>query len=235
QPLSTPADTRRDALIDWANGVLGCTPQWTPASVDASFRRYFRGRFGQRSWIAMDAPPQRENNAAFVRNAGLLVAAGLHAPRVLARDMTRGFLLLDDLGHETYLDVLDTDNADRLFAAAIDALIAWQAASRPGVLPEYDRATLAIELDLFRQWYVPCHLDYTPTAAEDHGIDTAFAFLLDSILAQPRVFVHRDYMPRNLMLSDPLPGIIDFQDARYGPVTYDIACLFRDAFVSWPQ
>lgn len=222
-------------LITWADGVLGCAPAWAPASTDASFRRYFRGVDGNRSWIGMDAPPEREDNPAFVHIAALLADAGLNAPRVLASDMDRGFLLLSDLGHDTYLDVLDDANADPLFDAAIAALIDWQVASRPDVLPEYDRATLAMELELFRQWYLPRHLRYTPSPAENKAIDGAFAFLLDQILAQPRVFVHRDYMPRNLMVSRPLPGIIDFQDARYGPVTYDIACLFKDAFISWPE
>lgn len=234
-PLAAVIDTRRQALVHWADSIIGDTPEWTPASTDASFRRYFRGVVGQRSWIAMDAPPERENNAAFVHVAGLLADIGLNAPRVLAQDTERGFLLLEDLGGDTYLDVLDDDNAEPLFDAAIGALVDWQAASRPGVLPDYDRATLAAELELFRQWYVPRHLRYTPTAAEHRAIDAAFTFLLDHIEMQPRVFVHRDYMPRNLMISRPLPGIIDFQDARYGPVTYDIACLFKDAFVSWPQ
>lgn len=183
----------------------------------------------------MDAPPEREDNAAFVRVAGLLADAGLNAPRILHSDMQRGFLLLTDLGRETYLDVLDTHNADELFAAAVDGLIAWQRSSRRGVLPDYDRPTLAAELALFRDWYLPYHLQHTLTAGEADGLNRAFEFLLDNALEQARVFVHRDYMPRNLMVSEPLPGIIDFQDARYGPVTYDIASLFRDAFISWPE
>jgi len=114
-------------------------------------------------------------------------------------------------------------------------LLEWQAASRPGVLPDYDRATLYAELELFRDWYLAHHLQYTPSASENTAIDGAFAFILDNICAQPKVFVHRDYMPRNLMISDPLPGVLDFQDARFGPVTYDVASLFRDAFISWPD
>lgn len=233
--LDTMIDTRQEALIAWADHALGRQPAWTPASADASFRRYFRAVDGERNWIAVDAPPQREDNAAFARIAGLLRAAGLNAPRVLASDMARGFLLLTDLGRDTYLDVLTQANADDLFDAAIAALIRWQRASRPDVLPDYDRATLAAELELFRQWYLPRHLRHVPTPDEHAALDRAFAFLLDEIERQPRVFVHRDYMPRNLMLSTPLPGIIDFQDARYGPVTYDIACLFKDAFISWPE
>ena len=227
-------DRRRTALLAWANAALGCEPDWVPASADASFRRYFRGVRGQHSWIAMDAPPEREDNAAFVRVAELHEHAGLNVPRVLARDMARGFLLLTDLGHKTYLDVLNDDNADALFDAAMDALIGWQRSSRSGVLPVYDRDLLATELALFSDWYLARHLNYTPGASEAGRLAAAFNFLLDHALAQPRVFVHRDFMPRNLMLSEPLPGIIDFQDARYGPVTYDIASLFKDAFISWP-
>lgn len=233
--MTTPHDSRCRALLTWANDRLGCAPAWVPASADASSRRYFRGVAGARSWIVMDAPPQRENNAAFVQVAELLAAAGLHVPRILYSDMQRGFLLLSDLGHKTYLDVLDEDNAGSMFDAAIGALIAWQGSSRAGVLPVYDRAALATELALFRDWYLPYQLAHVPSAAQARGIEDAFAFLLDSALSQAQVFVHRDYMPRNLMVSKPLPGILDFQDARYGPVTYDIASLFKDAFVSWPQ
>lgn len=236
--MTRDADPRRQALEHWANNVIGKALTWQPASTDASFRRYFRAREGQAhaapSWIAMDAPPEREDNAAFVRIAGLMADAGLHVPRVLAHDEARGFLLLTDLGERTFLQVLDADNADALFGAAIGALLDWQQASREGVLAPYDRTTLARELALFVDWYLMRHLEYTPSAAEQADIDTAFEYILDNACAQPRVFVHRDYMPRNLMISDPLPGIIDFQDARYGPVTYDVASLFRDAFISWP-
>lgn len=233
--MTPPHDSRGRALLAWANDKLGCAPVWVPASADASSRRYFRGVVDAHSWIAMDAPPQRENNAAFVQVAALLAAAGLHAPHILHSDMQRGFLLLSDLGRDTYLDVLNEDNAGSLFDAAIEALIAWQCSSRAGVLPVYDRAALATELALFRDWYLPYQLGHTPGTAQARGIDSAFAFLLDNALNQARVFVHRDYMPRNLMIAEPRPGIVDFQDARYGPVTYDIASLFKDAFISWPQ
>ncbi|WP_353110082.1 aminoglycoside phosphotransferase family protein [Salinisphaera dokdonensis] len=233
-----PVDARRQALEAWVADELNAAPEWAVASADASFRRYFRAQVRQGeetvSYIAMDAPPERENNAAFIQIAGLMAEAGLNVPRVLAADHERGFLLLTDLGTRTFLDVLDEDNADALFGAASGALIDWQQASRPGVLPDYDRATLAAELELFRDWYLARHLQYAPTAEEHAAIDRAFVFLLDHICAQPQVFVHRDYMPRNLMISDPLPGVLDFQDARYGPVTYDVASLFRDAFISWP-
>ena len=238
-----PDDTRCRALQRWAENEPQLARwgelEWQVASADASFRRYFRVVAScdgtARSWIVMDAPPERENNTAFVETAALLAEAGLNVPRVLAHDQQRGFLLLTDLGTRTFLDVLDEDNADVFFGAAIGALLDWQSASRPGVLPEYDRVTLATELELFRDWYLARHLRYEPSAAEHADIDTAFSFILDAVCAQPQVFVHRDYMPRNLMISDPLPGVLDFQDARFGPVTYDVASLFRDAFISWPD
>lgn len=237
--MSAASDSRQQALRRWVADHLDAEPTWEVASADASFRRYFRARAdtdaGSASYIAMDAPPEREDNAAFIQVAWLMAEAGLNVPRVLAADRERGFMLLTDLGSKTYLDVLDTDNADALFGAAIRALIDWQQASSVGVLPDYDRATLAAELELFREWYLARHLQYVPSRAENAALDGAFAFILDNIGAQPRVFVHRDYMPRNLMVSEPLPGVLDFQDARYGPVTYDVASLFRDAFISWPD
>ncbi|MAA74248.1 MAG: aminoglycoside phosphotransferase [Salinisphaeraceae bacterium] len=237
--MNSTRDTRREALEAWVAQELDAMPSWTVASADASFRRYFRARVGEgeaaNCYIAMDAPPEREDNPAFVRIAELMAAAGLNVPRVLAVDYERGFMLLTDLGTRTFLDVLDADNADALFGAATGALIDWQQASQPGVLPDYDRATLAAELELFRDWYLARHLRYTPTASEQADIDAAFTFLLDEICAQPQVYVHRDYMPRNLMVCDPNPGVIDFQDARYGPISYDLLSLFRDAFISWPD
>ncbi len=210
----------------------------TPASADASFRRYFRVHLAEGdlpSVIAMDAPPQREDCRPFVHVAGLLVEAGLNAPRILAQDLARGFLLLTDLGSTTYLAALDASNADTLFADAVDALIRWQLASRPAELPPYDEALLRRELDLFPEWYVARHLGVTLSDAQRQAIESTFRLVLASNLAQPKVFVHRDYMPRNLMVSDPNPGILDFQDAVYGPISYDVASLFRDAFVSWPE
>ncbi|MGB8434987.1 MAG: phosphotransferase [Burkholderiales bacterium] len=210
----------------------------TPASADASFRRYFRVHLAEgdaRSVIAMDAPPQREDCRPFIHVAGLLLEAGLNAPRILAQDLARGFLLLTDLGSTTYLAALDASNADTLFADAVDALVRWQLASRPAELPPYDEALLRRELDLFPEWYVARHLGITPSDAQRQAIESTFRLVLASNLAQPKVFVHRDYMPRNLMVSDPNPGILDFQDAVFGPISYDVASLFRDAFVSWPE
>ncbi|HYH41040.1 MAG TPA: phosphotransferase [Burkholderiales bacterium] len=205
------------------------------ASEDASFRRYFRIRSGGQSWIAMDAPPETEDCRPFVQVAQLMHAAGVHVPEVIAQDFTRGFLLLSDLGTTTYLTALREHDPAALFGDAIEALVKWQLASRPDVLPPYDAALLTRELELFPEWYMGRHLGRPPDAAQRAVLDGLFEHLIDSALAQPRVYVHRDYMPRNLMLSTPNPGVLDFQDAVYGPITYDVVSLFRDAFVSWPE
>ncbi|QLF92854.1 phosphotransferase [Pseudomonas sp. ABC1] len=208
----------------------------TSASSDASFRRYFRWEEGQgRSLILMDAPPPQEDCRPFVRMAALLAEAGVHVPRVLAQDLQKGFLLLDDLGRQTFLEVIDAQNADELFDVAIDALLALQAHPLDETLPRYDEALLRRELELFPEWYVQRHLGLELTTAQREAWARISRLLIDSALAQPQVLVHRDYMPRNLMLSEPNPGVLDFQDAVIGPVTYDITSLFKDAFVSWPE
>lgn len=215
----------------------GKVPEVTlaPASSDASFRRYFRWEAAGRSFILMDAPPPQENCQPFVNMAELLADAGIHVPEVLAADLDRGFLLLTDLGRQTYLDVMDASNAGELFADAIEALLAFQAHAVPAGLPAYDEALLRRELQLFPEWYVQRHLGHTFTASEQRLWDQTCQVLINSALAQPTVLVHRDYMPRNLMLSEPNPGVLDFQDAVIGPVTYDITSLFKDAFISWPE
>jgi aminoglycoside/choline kinase family phosphotransferase len=233
--LETPLDARASQARDWACAVLDRTAaDFAPASADASFRRYFRLSADNGSWIVMDAPPQNEDCAPFIRIAALMRAAGLHVPDVLAQDLERGFLLLSDLGRQTYLDVLNEDNADALFADAIDALVRWQRASRPDVLPAYDAALLQRELDLFPDWYLARHLSVSFDAAAQRQWQTVCERLIAAALAQPQVYVHRDYMPRNLMPSVPNPGVLDFQDAVCGPLAYDPICLFRDAFISWP-
>ena len=233
---STADDPRLEALRAWlASQWPGETPTLEPASADASFRRYFRVRLRDGTRIVMDAPPQREDTGPFIRVAALMREAGLHVPEVIAADREQGFLLLTDLGATTYLNALTEANADGLFADAITALIAWQRASRPGVLPPYDRALLQRELDLFPEWYVGRHLGTTLGEAQQAALSRIGSVLIDSALAQPQVHVHRDYMPRNLMLSTPNPGVLDFQDAVHGPITYDLASLFRDAFISWPE
>ena len=228
------------ALKAWL-GRLFPAEKWQlePASADASFRRYFRISLDDRgeSRIVMDAPPQQEDCRPFIRVADLLRQAGLNAPAVLAQDLEQGFLLLTDLGSTTYLAALQQDGAraDVLFRDATDALIAWQLASRPGVLPVYDAVLLRRELDLFPDWYLARHLGLNLAPQQRQVIERMFALIMASNLSQPAVYVHRDYMPRNLMLSEPNPGILDFQDAVYGPISYDVASLVRDAFISWEE
>lgn len=234
--MSTVSDQRFEELRQWVSTTIGVPDAALErASEDASFRRYFRIRSGGQSWIAMDAPPETEDCRPFVQVAQLMQAAGLHVPEVIAQDLARGFLLLSDLGTTTYLSALPEHDPAALFGDAIEALIKWQLASRPDVLPPYDAALLTRELELFPEWYMGRHLGRPPDATQRAVLDGLFKHLIDSALAQPRVYVHRDYMPRNLMLSTPNPGVLDFQDAVYGPITYDVVSLFRDAFVSWPE
>ena len=206
-----------------------------PASSDASFRRYFRWEAEGRSLVVMDAPPPQEDCRPFVKVAGYLAEAGLNVPEILAQDVERGFLLLSDLGRQTYLDVIDGDNADSLFSDAIQALVALQKLPVSLPLPAYDEALLRRELQLFPEWYVQRHLGYAFSAAELQVWERTCDLLIASALRQPKVVVHRDYMPRNLMIGTPNPGVLDFQDAVVGPVTYDITSLFKDAFLSWPE
>ncbi|MGY2361645.1 aminoglycoside phosphotransferase family protein [Pseudomonas azotoformans] len=207
----------------------------TAASSDASFRRYFRWEGGGRTFVVMDAPPPQENCKPFVDIAHLLAKSGINVPKIYAEDLPRGFLLLNDLGRKTYLDVIDDKNADALFADAIDALLAFQQLPMDAPLPSYDVALLRRELELFPEWYVRRHLGIELDTQQQALWQRVSDHLIDSALAQPKVLVHRDYMPRNLMISEPNPGVLDFQDAVYGPVTYDITCLFKDAFLSWPK
>jgi aminoglycoside/choline kinase family phosphotransferase len=239
-----PADERADALSDWLTAMLGTRDYaLAPASEDASFRRYFRVTLtapyppsgDAPTLIVMDAPPPREHCAPFVRIAALLADAGVHAPAVLAQDLDRGFLLLTDLGRTTYLQALNDGNANDLFSDALDALVHWQLATREGVLPPYDETLLRRELELFPEWYVGRHLGQSLTEAERRALSTLFDRIIAANLAQSTVFVHRDFMPRNLMRTTPNPGVLDFQDAVIGPISYDVACLFKDAFISWAE
>jgi len=207
----------------------------TAASSDASFRRYFRWEGEGRSFVVMDAPPPQENCKPFVDIAFLLAKSGINVPKIYAEDLDRGFLLLNDLGNKTYLDVINGENADALFSDALQALLAFQQLPMVAPLPSYDVALLRRELELFPEWYVGRELGVALTATQLATWQRVSQLLIDSALAQPKVLVHRDYMPRNLMHSEPNPGVLDFQDAVYGPVTYDITCLFKDAFLSWPQ
>ena len=235
------ADVRRDAAQAWAarqlSGELrGASFSFTPASADASFRRYWRATLEDgRSYVVMDAPPEREDCRPFVRVARMLQEAGLNAPQVLAQDLDQGFLLLTDLGTRTYLEELNPANAAALFADATDALLRWQLASRPGELPPYDEVLLRREMSLFPEWYVGRHLKKQLSEEQKAWLDKIFDLLVQSALAQPVVYVHRDYMPRNLMVCEPNPGVLDFQDAVLGPITYDMVSLVRDAFLSWEE
>ncbi|MDA7087696.1 phosphotransferase [Pseudomonas sp. SA3-5] len=220
------------AARGWGQVPLGTL---TPASSDASFRRYFRWQGDGRSLILMDAPPPQEDCRPFVKVAQRLDEAGVNVPQILAQDLERGFLLLSDLGRQTYLEVIDTRNADQLFDDAVQALLAFQRLPMDAPLPSYDDALLRRELQLFPEWYVQRHLGVELSEAQQAAWQRICVLLIDSALAQPKVLVHRDYMPRNLMLSTPNPGVLDFQDAVYGPVTYDVTCLFKDAFLSWPE
>jgi aminoglycoside/choline kinase family phosphotransferase len=248
-----------------AKTLPGRTFSLAPASADASFRRYFRATLDDGSTrIIMDAPPSHEDCRPFLHVAQLFHAAGAHVPEVFAQDLEQGFLLLSDLGSTTYLAALTAENANALYADALGALAAIQKASRPGVLPEYDRALLLRELMLFPEWYVARHKGVTLTDAEMAELLSVFESILAVNLAEPQVFVHRDYHSRNLMASSPLgsaagpsqgtpgphggqleaegssrglktPGVLDFQDAVYGPITYDLASLFKDAYIHWEE
>ncbi|NHZ98116.1 phosphotransferase [Massilia sp. CCM 8734] len=241
---ATSSDTRLTQLTTWL-ATLGLVQVESrrPASADASFRRYFRldvapelrAKLGQ-TLIAMDAPPERENVPAFIHVQGLLLAASVSVPAIVAQDVANGFLLLSDLGSTTYLQRLDVDNAPNMYSDAVDALVKFQLASEPGVLPEYDRAFIERELNLFPEWFVGKHLGVTMTDAQSATLAKVFDAIIANNLAQQQVFMHRDFHSRNLMFMDQgNPGVLDFQDAVFGPVTYDLASLLRDAYVQWDE
>ena len=250
-PPSAPAVTwtdpaRQAAFARWLDataGPQGLLPATVrPASADASFRRYLRVDLqGGGSRIIMDAPPDKEDCRPFVKVAALMQDAGLNVPRILAWDEPQGFMLLDDVGTQTMIEVLDRDTPARnlpRYQQAIDALVAWQVASRPGVLPAYDEALLQRELALFPDWYLAKHRAIALDDKQQATLGSAFDAIVAHNLAAPQVYVHRDFMTRNLMApaeqGAPL-GVLDFQDAVYGPITYDIASLLRDAFISWEE
>ncbi len=228
---------RQHRIQVWLESLFpGQAARLAPASADASFRRYFRTVLSNGDhYIVMDAPPQYEDCRPFIEVAALFGAAGANTPKVLAQDLAQGFLLLTDLGDVTYLSVLNTGNAGALYSDALDALIKIQVASRPGVLPGYDRILLERELRLFPEWYITCHLRVELNTQQAQTLDMVFEAILANNLAQAKVFVHRDYHSRNLMLTEPNPGVLDFQDAVYGPVTYDLVSLLKDAYISWDE
>ena len=236
-------NTRIDTLRGWLKGL---EPSWqldlatlAPASADASFRRYFRIESKNPTYptlIVMDAPPQHEPLDAFIEIDLLLFEAGLHVPQILEQNIEDGFLLLSDLGHKTYLEALNNESANALYRDASHALVQMQLASKPNVLPNYDQALLQRELDLFPEWYLKQHLQLELSAIQTAQMRQAFALIIENNLAQEKVFVHRDFHSRNLMVTDQNnPGILDFQDAVYGPITYDAASLWRDAYIAWPE
>ena len=227
---------RQKQLIEWLHSLFPNEEfDIAPASADASFRRYFRATFDNRTLIVMDAPPQHEDCRPFLHVAKLFEDAGTHVPHVYAQDLLQGFLLLSDLGNTTYLQALTAANARDLYGAATDALIRIQLASRDHELPPYDDALLLREMRLFPEWYIAKHLGITLSDAQNAKLETVFSRIIANNLAQPRVYVHRDYHSRNLMVVEPNPGIIDFQDAVYGPITYDLASLFKDAYIRWEE
>ena len=230
---------RLAALQQWLSDACQLSAfSVAPASADASFRRYFRVTLpGGGTRIAMDAPPDKEDCRPFVAVAGQLAAAGMHVPAILAQDLSQGFLLLEDLGSTHYLDVLDADSADRLYGDAMGALLSLQACGPRDGLPVYDAAMLQREMALFPDWLLDRHLDLALDEAERAMLAETFTQLTDNALAQPQVCVHRDYHSRNLLLppSGQVPGVIDFQDAVIGPVTYDLVSLLKDCYIAWPQ
>ncbi|OZA06460.1 MAG: aminoglycoside phosphotransferase, partial [Methylophilaceae bacterium 17-44-8] len=227
---------RKQQLEAWLQQVLGnATFHLTTASADASFRRYFRVHTANQTMIAMDAPPPQEDCRPFVHVAELLLTAGLNVPKVIAQELDIGFLLLSDLGDTTYLSVIDADNAPRLYGDATQALIQMQLASQPNILPPYDEALLMREMQLFPDWYLTKHLNATLEDKQQKVLQHTFALLNQNILAQAKVIVHRDYHSRNLMVCEVNPGILDFQDAVYGPITYDLVSLLKDAYIMWDE
>lgn len=232
-------DSRQQALQQWLLQV-GVTNSGVPASSDASFRRYFRFALGDRSVIAMDAPPDTEDCRPFIEVAKLLREAGVTVPDILAQDTGQGFLLLSDLGRQTWLQYMQSsafspDQADGMFSRAIEALLKMQQIAVPDALPRYDEALLRRELNLFPEWYLQQHLQRPVEGELAELLQTLFQQLIDAVTGQAYVFVHRDFMPRNLMVMDDDVGVLDFQDAVVGPISYDPVCLFKDAFISWPQ
>jgi N-acetylmuramate 1-kinase len=237
---------RQLACISWLEALAqthGLVPSSLRiASADASFRRYLRvDTQAGASLIVMDAPPDKENCEPFVKVAKLMQLAGLKAPEVLAWQEAQGFMLLTDLGDQTMMSAIDVKNPQAnhaLYMQAVDALIAWQLSSKAGVLPPYDEALLNRELSLFPDWYLAQHRQIDVQGKIRNTLDSTFKMLVTRNLASPSVFVHRDFMPRNLMMPtgrDAALGVLDFQDAVYGPVTYDVASLMRDAFLTWEE
>jgi aminoglycoside/choline kinase family phosphotransferase len=237
-PAVSP-DPRLDQLKRWLTDGLGMSViSIAPASSDASFRRYFRVQQAEDSLIVMDAPPQHEDCRPFLAVAWLLRDLGLHVPEVLEVDLEQGFLLLSDLGDRRYLDALDANSVDTLYGDAMEALERLQTRGprQASALPAYDRPMLLREMALFPDWLLERHLELSLSQAQRAVLEESFALLAEVALEQPRVCVHRDYHSRNLMvLSADNPGVLDFQDAVLGPLTYDLVSLLRDCYIAWPR
>jgi aminoglycoside/choline kinase family phosphotransferase len=232
-------DTRLEALKDWVSNVLAVTEyEVRPASEDASFRRYFRVISPGATHIVMDAPPDKEDMRPFIEIAQRLHQLGLNVPEVLERDLDRGYLLLTDLGDRMYLPQLNANTVERLYGDALGALVVLQTGifTDSRFLPEYDEPLLRREMELFREWYLGRHLGLRLDSYRQAVLDAAFSRLASAALEQPRVWVHRDYHSRNLMVTARNnPGILDFQDAVRGPITYDLVSLLRDCYIAWPR
>jgi N-acetylmuramate 1-kinase len=237
----SPSDARFEAVRAWLASLKDLRfdlNTLAPASDDASFRRYFRvNEASHGTVIVMDAPPPQEDVRPFVAVAQLFAATGISVPTILAQEPTQGFLVLSDFGNTTYLSVLTPESASALYGQATTALVRLQAGSKPGVLPAYDEALLRRELALFPDWYLAKHKQRTLTDKEQQVLQNAFNLIVQANLSEAQVFVHRDYHSRNLMVlpGGANPGIIDFQDAVYGPISYDLVSLLRDAYVMWPE
>ncbi len=232
-------DQRFEQLKVWVEEVLGFRDaDLSPASSDASFRRYFRVHQGQESFVIMDAPPDKEDCDPFIKVSTAMANFGLNVPRVLEKDLQQGFLLLSDLGSEQYLQVLDENNIDLLYGDAITALVRLQKNSLDAemILPVYDYGLLMAEMNLFKDWLLPQQLGINLHDEQSVALDNTFEWLAQQALVQPQVWVHRDYHSRNLMRTEvDNPGVLDFQDAVLGPLTYDLVSLLKDCYISWPR
>lgn len=228
---------RLEHINRWLQSVIATADyKLEAASADASFRRYFRVNFNKQSLIIMDAPPAQENSGKFIAVAELLAGFGLNVPEIKARDLANGFLLLTDLGDRLYLSELSPENVERLYGDAMGALITLQTQAGSYDLPEYDQELILRELEIFREWYLARHLNIALSDELNQAINSSYDFLAQSALEQPRVIVHRDYHSRNLLVTrNHNPGILDFQDAVIGPVTYDLVSLLRDCYIAWPD
>ena len=233
----TPTPDRVAARLAWTRQVFGdATLTLASASADASFRSYWRTHHDGRSWIVMDSPPAREDPRPWLEIGARLSAAGLHVPAVQAQDLERGFLLIEDLGSQLYLPALNDRTVDALYGDAMNALLRMQRDADVGGMQPYDHAFLQRELEIMPEWLLGRHLDHTPECAEGDVLESAFTVLLHNALEQPRCFVHRDYHSRNLLITaNNNPGIIDFQGALIGPITYDLASLLRDCYIVWDR